>query len=267
MTVEYLTIGYGQLFIAGLLILINIGLSVRLKLGLERQMSIAVVRMVVQLTLMGYLLRWIFTWDNPWMILALGSVMSGIASVSAVNRTKRRFPGVYWNSFLSVWSSAFLVTLVTMIGVLQVDPWYTPRYLIPIWGMVLGNMINGISLALDRFMEDLAVRKDQVEVWLALGATRWEAARDSVREAARTGMIPIINTMLVLGIVSLPGMITGQILAGADPAEATNYQITIFFVIASAVALCVTGMLLLAFSILFNGRHQLCTNRLRSSNG
>jgi putative ABC transport system permease protein len=129
--------------------------------------------------------------------------------------------------------------------------------------MVLGNTLTGISLGLDRFMEGLVNQQSQIETLLTLGATRWEAAHGQVRDAIRVGMIPMINSMMVMGLVSLPGMMTGQILAGADPIDAVRYQIVIIFMIASSTALGTFGIVLLAFNALLNPSHQLRLDRLR----
>jgi putative ABC transport system permease protein len=128
--------------------------------------------------------------------------------------------------------------------------------------MVLGNTLNGISLSLDRFMESLVNQRDQIETGLTLGATRWESARAPVREAIRVGMIPTINSMMVMGLVSLPGMMTGQILAGANPIDAVRYQIVIVFMIAAGAAIGIVSVVLLAFRALFSPNHQLRLDRL-----
>lgn len=142
-------------------------------------------------------------------------------------------------------------------GIIRVDPWYDPQYVIPLLGMVLGNALTGTSLALDRFMEDVVGKRSQIESLLALGATRWEAAHETIKEALRTGMIPTINSMMVLGVVSLPGMMTGQMLAGVEPTNAVRYQIVIYFTIAAGTALANLGIVLLAFRVLFSDNHQL----------
>jgi putative ABC transport system permease protein len=129
--------------------------------------------------------------------------------------------------------------------------------------MVLGNTLTGISLGLDRFMESLVNQRQKIETLLALGATRWEATHEEIKAAIRTGMIPMINSMMVMGIVSLPGMMTGQILAGANPLDAVRYQIIIIFAIASATALGTLGVVLLAWQSLLNSSHQLCLDRLK----
>jgi putative ABC transport system permease protein len=115
--------------------------------------------------------------------------------------------------------------------------------------MILGNSLTGIALGLDRFLDCLTTRSDEIELRLAFGATRSEALAAPLREAVRTGMVPIINSMAAAGIVSLPGMMTGQILAGAPPLQAVSYQIVVMFMIAAAVA---SGAMLV---VLLAGRH------------
>ncbi|MEB3213785.1 MAG: iron export ABC transporter permease subunit FetB [Leptolyngbyaceae bacterium] len=260
---DYIVLGYGQLALAALLIGVNLMLSVALRLGLERSLFFATLRTIVQLLLIGFVLEWLFRQDNPVVVLAIALGMTAIAASAAVNRTQRRFAGMYWDSFLSIVASAGLVTGLSLTGIVRVDPWYDPQYLIPILGMILGNTLNGISLGLDRFLTSLVDRQSQIETLLTLGATRWEAAHPQVSDAVRTGMIPIVNSMMVVGLVSLPGMMTGQILAGANPIDAVRYQIIIMFMIASGTALGTFGVVLLAFNTLVVP-HQLKLDRLSS---
>ena len=257
MATSYIQIGYGQLGLASLLMLVNFGFSIFLRLGLTRSLLIASARMVVQLSLIGFILQWLFGQENPIIIVAIALGMTVIAGVSAVGRTKRKFAGMYWNSILSILVAAALVSQVAIHGIIRVNPWYDPQYFIPIIGMVLGNILNGISLGLDRFLEGLVTQRDQVEMLLAHGATRWEACHRQLRDAVRTGMIPITNSMMVMGLVSLPGMMTGQILAGANPIDAVRYQIMIVFMIASATALGTLFVILLAFQKLMSPDHRL----------
>jgi putative ABC transport system permease protein len=131
--------------------------------------------------------------------------------------------------------------------------------------MILGNTLTGISLGLERFTDTLTRGRDQVELLLSLGGSRWEAALPAIREAARTGMIPILNSMTVVGIVSLPGMMTGQLLAGVSPVQAVKYQIVIMFLIASATALGTVGAVLFSYLRLFTRRHQFQFEALRDT--
>ena len=263
MKAAYIAINLWQLAGATTLILVNLALSAWLRLGLGRTLLLASLRMVVQLLLIGYILQFIFALNRPLPVLAIALLMATLASISAVNRTRRRFVGIYRDSLLSVLAAAALVTGTGLGGILQVSPWFQAQYLIPLLGMVLGNILNSISLGLDRFVEGLVKDRATVEAALALGATRWEAAHDLIRESLRTAMIPTINTMMVMGIVSLPGMMTGQLLAGVAPSDAVRYQVVIMFMIAAATALGALGVILLAFRRLFNRFHQLRTKAIR----
>jgi putative ABC transport system permease protein len=252
----YLELAYWQVGLATLLIALNGAVSVALRLGLGRRLFVAALRTTVQLLLVGLVLQEIFTLRHWGPVLALALVMTLIAGHAAVRRTSRRYPGIWLGSTLSILLSSWLVAGIALGAIVRVEPWYLPQYSIPLLGMILGNALTGIALGLDRFAEALIQGRDQVELYLTLGGTRWEAARPAVREAVRTGMIPILNSMTVVGLVSLPGMMTGQLLAGVPPAQAVKYQIVIMFLIASVTALGTVGAVLFGFTRLFNHRHQ-----------
>ncbi|MDX1661772.1 MAG: iron export ABC transporter permease subunit FetB [Gemmatimonadota bacterium] len=253
---DYIDLSAIQVAVAAALIAINAAISLALKLGLERRLAVASVRTVAQLTLIGFVLDWVFAVRTWPVVLGLAAIMAAVAGVAAVRRTERRYDGIWLNALVSMWASSWLIAGVAVAGVVQVDPWWEPQYAIPLLGMILGNTLNGISLGLDRLTEELVSGRDRVEALLTLGATRWEAAREPVRAAVRTGMIPIVNSMMVVGIVSIPGMMTGQLLAGVDPLSAVEYQIVIMFLIASGTALGTVGVVLLGYRRLFNPRHQ-----------
>lgn len=244
--------------IASALILINGAISIVLKLGLEKRLALAATRCIVQLALIGYVLEWIFRLERWDVILLLCLVMTVVAGISAVGRVERKLPGLYLNSIVSIFVSSWLVTVVTLLAILGYYSWReTPaQYVIPFLGVILGNTLNGVSLGMDRLGEHLTRRRGEVELLLSLGATRWEAARGPVRDSIRTGMIPMINSMMVVGIVSLPGIMTGQLLSGVAPAAAVRYQIVIMFIIAAGTALGTIGVILLSFERLFNHSHQ-----------
>lgn len=259
---KYHALSFLDVGLASLLILVNLGLSWAFRLGLARGLLVASLRMAAQLLLVGYALEWIFSLARPGPVLLMALGMAGVAGVTAVNHTPNRFPGVYWDSLVAVLGASFLVTAFALLGILRLAPWYQAQYVIPLLGMVLGNAMNGVSLALDRFLQGLKQRQGQIETRLALGATRWEAAQPEIREAVRIGMIPTINSMLVTGIVSLPGMMTGQILAGASPIDAVRYQIVIVFMLAAATGLATITLLMLAFRRLFDAQHRLRVDRI-----
>ena len=261
--IAVITLSAGDLALVALLILLNAAVSVALKLGLERRLLVASVRAVVQLTLLGFVLQWVFETHEPFLILTLMVLMASIAGIEAVRRTTRRVPGVFAASTTVMLVSSMAVTLYGLIAVIGTEPWYEPRYAIPILGMVLGNALNGISLGLETVLEGFDRDRRQVELLLTLGTTRAEAARDVVRRAVRTGLIPILNSMIAVGIVAIPGMMTGQILGGEDPADAARYQIFILFSIAGGVALGTMGVVLAATRLSFDERDRLRTDRIR----
>ena len=264
---EYLELGWWQLAIAASLILLSGLISLRLQLGLERRLAVASGRTVAQLLLIGLVLQWTFAPGRPWYVVAgIMVTMTLIAGGAAVGRTERTYRGIWLDSVVSMWASSWLIAAVALFAVVQVQrgegPWYRPQYAIPLLGMILGNTLNGISLGLDRLGEELSGKRNRVETLLALGATRWEAAREPIQQAVRTGMIPIINSMMVVGLVSLPGMMTGQLLAGAEPTQAVMYQIVIMFLIAAGTSLGTVGVVLLGYRRLFNADHQFLPGRL-----
>jgi putative ABC transport system permease protein len=253
---SYIELSYLQVGLAALLVLINGALSFLLQLDLGRRLLLASVRMVVQLLLVGLVLESVFTLQRWYLVIGLMSLMTVVAGVAAVQRTEHRYAGIWLDSILTVWATSWLIAAIAQFAIVQVEPWYQPQYAIPLLGMILGNSLNGISLGLERLGEELSAHRDQVEALLALGATRWEAARQPIRRAVRTGMVPTLNSMMVVGIVTLPGMMTGQLLAGVSPIEAVKYQIVILFLLASAAALGTVGAVLLGFRHLFNAHHQ-----------
>jgi putative ABC transport system permease protein len=120
--------------------------------------------------------------------------------------------------------------------VLRLQNWHNPRYLIPLFGMITGNAMNGAALAAERLGSEMEARRAEVEAYLALGASPARASADAVRRALAAALIPSVNGLMVVGLVTLPGMMTGQILAGASPLLAVRYQIVVAFMLAGAVA-------------------------------
>lgn len=248
---------------AAALILLNALLSLWLRLQLERRLAIAALRTTVQLLLLGFVLVPIFSWQNPYLVLAMGLLMILLAARESVRRIGWQYRGVQGNAFAALSFSAIATSLLAVSVFVGVDPWWQPRYLIPLLGMILGNSLNGISLGLDRCLGELSQGRDRVESLLAHGATWWEAARPIAAESLRAGMIPILNTMSVVGIVTIPGMMTGQLLGGTSPDTAARYQILIIFLIAAATALGATLAILLSLRALFDGQHRLRVERLQ----
>ncbi len=235
-----IVIGWWQLALATVFVLVVGIISVRLALGIEKDLAIATVRTYLQLIALGLVLGWVFRYTDEanawWLVILILLLMTATAAQIVLRRSPDAPAGVYLNSFASMLVTGFVVTFVVTGAIVQVSPWYRADYVIPIAGMVLGNSMNGIALALERVFADLDARDEEVLALTALGASPWEAAAPSIRSALRAGLMPTINSMAAVGIVFIPGMMAGQILAGADPLAATGYQIVVMLMVAAATA-------------------------------
>ncbi len=260
------TLSITDLAIAALLVVLLALLSWRQRAGIGRQLVIAALRTAVQLTLIGLVLKTLFANAGlGWVtLLALGMLL--IAGREVMVRQERRFTG-WWGyavGTVSMFLSSFAVTVFALVVILGSDPWYAPQYAIPLLGMLLGNTMNGIAIAMDRLTSAAWEKRNIIEARLMLGE-RWDQAVADLRlQAVRSGMIPIINAMAAAGIISLPGMMTGQLLAGAAPVEAVKYQILIMFLIAVGTGLGTLAAVTIGSRHLFDERQRLCLERLHS---
>jgi len=232
-------------------------------LGLARALLIAALRTAVQLTLVGFILKVLFAHVHLGWLALISGIMLLVAGFEVRQRQAYRLTG--WWGFgtgtLSMFISAFSVAVFALIAVVGAQPWYNPQYAIPLLGMLLGNTMTAVALSTNHLSEGVSKQRTEIEGRLVLGHT-WAQTTASLRRASmRVGMIPTINAMAVAGIVSLPGMMTGQILAGAEPTEAVKYQILVMFIIAAATG----GGTMLAVSFvahrLFDERQRLRLDR------
>ena len=235
---SYLTLDNLDLALAGLLILIAATLSIVLQLKLERRLLIATVRMIVQLLLVGLVLQILFDLASPlWTALA-ATLMVALAGREVMARQEGGLAHLwsYGIGTSAMLAAAGLVTVLALTTQVQPDPWYDPRYALPLLGMILGNCMTGVSLGLQSLTDGARTNRAGIEAQLALGAERMTAMLPVLRDSLRTALMPIINAMSATGLVALPGMMTGQILAGADPMDAVKYQLLILFLIAGGTA-------------------------------
>lgn len=253
---------------AGLMVLLAV-LSLLLSLGLEKKILYLACRMTAQLLFIGLVLRYLFAASNVWLVLLMSLIMLGAAGREVQVRQKRRITGIrgYLIGSGSMFVSSFSLTALALFLIIEVEPWYTPQYAIPLLGMLLGNTMTGIALAIDRLTSQFHEKRDEIEQRLMLGATWQEASIDVRRDCMRTGMMPIINSMAAAGIVSLPGMMTGQILGGTPPVEAVKYQILIMFLIGAGTGFGVISAIWLTSRHLFDSRHRLCLDLLSRATG
>ncbi len=263
----FISLGYGDLALAALLICVNAALSIWLRLALERQLVIATLRMVVQLSLLGLVLKTLFEIVSPLFTALAALVMILFAGYEVLARQERRLAG-WWGYGVGTGCILFggaVVTVFTLTTQVQPEPWYDPRYSIPLLGMILGNMMTGVALGLNTLASNVVRERAAIEAMLSLGFTRFAAFKPLVRESIRNGLIPIINSMSATGLVSIPGMMTGQILAGVDPQEAIKYQLLIMFLIAGGVGLGAVAAVHGMAVRLTDDRHRLRLDRLTGS--
>jgi putative ABC transport system permease protein len=225
---------FTDLFWALGLMAIAIGLSSWQKLGLEFPLLNATWRTVVQLLGVGYVLAIIFALQNPFAVLGVLLVMLTIATITARNRIGKKIPYLFPVLFGSIFFSTAITLIYTNFLIIQPEIWYSPQYLIPLGGIVLGNAMNGAAIAGERLVSTINSSRLEIETYLSLGATPQEAVASYRQDAIRAGLIPTLNQMMVVGVVTLPGMITGQLLSGVTPLDAASYQILIMFMLAFA---------------------------------
>lgn len=252
-----INISYFDLLISLGLIIVAAGISRWHKIGLEGDLIVGAIRTFIQLLAVGYILKYIFAFDRWYLIIFIILIMIIVASRTVTQRQKKRTKELpYLVGFAITAGSGITVFVATQI-LLQIKPWYEPHYLIPLAGMVIGNSMNGSTLAIERIDSEIQSGKTIIEAYLALGATARQAAGASIRAAMKAAMIPTINSMMVVGIVALPGMMTGQILSGTSPLIAVKYQIIIMYMIAFSVAVSSFILANLRFRRYFTSDHQL----------
>ena len=253
-----------DLSLAAVLVIMLALLSWRMQLNVTQQIIIAAIRTTVQLLLIGLVLKTIFTHVDILWVALICLVMLSVAGWEILSRQHRKLKG-WWGfgvSTASLFVSSFFITILALITIIQADPWYHPQYAIPLLGMLLGNTMTGIALGMDRLVQTAWQQRSIIEQRLMLGQTSVQAINNIRKESMRAGMIPIINSMAAAGIVSLPGMMTGQILAGAPPVEAVKYQILIMFLITAGTGFGVISVLWFISRRLFDDRHRLRFDQL-----
>ncbi len=235
---SYVEIPWVRLLGAALLVVLVILLSWKQRLGLGKDLAIGAVRAAIQLMAIGFLLVLLFASEQPWLTLIALLAMMTVAAWTASRRV-RHGPG--WRAltpraFVAI-AVAFLVAMVPVLTwVIPVRPWLSARYAIPIGGMVLATGMNTVTLVFERVFANAHEGADQVEQALALGASPAQALAPIHRKAVRAAMLPSINALLTLGLVQLPGMMTGQILSGTDPTHAVRYQLVIMYQLLTVAA-------------------------------
>ncbi|MBV4416169.1 ABC transporter permease [Clostridium tyrobutyricum] len=246
-------IGIYSILFSLILVLISLVFSYWQKLGLEKDILISMARAVVQLIIVGYILNYIFGLKNVFFTTFLLVFMILNASYNAAKRGGK-IRNIFIISFLSI-TLGTLVTLIILIfsGIIK----YEPYQIIPIGGMIISNSMISLGLSFKQIKLNFKDKRDEIETKLALGATIYQSCSNIVKDSIKVGMIPTIDSAKTLGVVALPGMMTGLILAGTSPVSAVKYQIIVTFMMLSATSITSFTAGYLSYKKFFNDRKQL----------
>ncbi len=227
-------------------------------IGKEKEILLSSVRMTLQLILMGYVLVYLFELNNVYFSLGILVLMEIFAIRNIYSRVKVKINSRLRSVIvLSMVTGTVITIMYFLLVVINLKPWYEARYFITISGMVIGNSMTGISLGTERLIDGIKTKKEIIEGALMLGATPNQATKNIVNDAFTAAILPTINSMVGMGIVFLPGMMTGQILSGVSPLTAIQYQIAIMLGIMGSVSLTVFMLVQMGYKTFFNERSQL----------
>eukprot|EP00529_Nitzschia_sp_RCC80_P012120 CAMPEP_0113500018 /NCGR_PEP_ID=MMETSP0014_2-20120614/32076_1 /TAXON_ID=2857 /ORGANISM="Nitzschia sp." /LENGTH=568 /DNA_ID=CAMNT_0000394269 /DNA_START=435 /DNA_END=2137 /DNA_ORIENTATION=+ /assembly_acc=CAM_ASM_000159 len=240
-------------------------LSYRMGLDMESPLLVGVIRSFIQLSILGFILDPIFKWgvDMWWVVIGYTFLMVLLASYESSARSKYFLDGQFWMVLFPMMTVIAFVSIYAFGVILRPAPLWDPQYVIPVVGMLLGNCINGVSLGLNSILTSLVESAREIELLLSFGAGPYEATARLVRDAIRTGAMPLMNSMAVIGIISIPGMMTGQILGGTSVMQAARYQILIIYFICISTFGMILFEIYLALAIMFDERQILQIDQLR----
>jgi putative ABC transport system permease protein len=246
-------VSLGQVAASLALVALAVAISFWRRADLERDIAVATVRSFIQLTLIGYAIKLIFEADTIWLVLVLLTVMVLFGAITARSRAKQ-VPRAFWPLLIGL-AAAGATTLGLVVALGIFDP--TPRYLVPVGGMVIGNAMTASAVALNRLGDEVADSRARIEATLALGATGREAADPIVRRALRSGTIALVDSTKTTGLIFFPGTMVGMLLAGADPTDAVRLQLILLYALLGSVAIAALVATALAYRNFFTPAQQL----------
>ncbi|MBV5327836.1 MAG: iron export ABC transporter permease subunit FetB [Chlorobium sp.] len=239
-------ISTGQLLLALVFVFIAQAASLVWHLGLNRDILVGTVRTFAQLFLMGYALTFVLQSESVWLTIGVFFLMVISAVFIIKGRVREKQIPYILPTFITMLLSYFITAVFVSGLVIGSSPWWEPRYFLPAGGMIIGNSMSALAIALERLFSEIRKGKDLVEMKLSLGANYREASADIFKNAVTAGMIPSINAMMGVGLVFIPGMMSGQILAGVDPLLAIRYQIVVMLMLVGSTAVSSVAVMLIA---------------------
>ena len=253
-------ISYFNLGLGYLLLLIPLAILILYKTGLAKDTIIAIVRMTVQLMLVGVYLKYVFLWDKWWLNLLWALIMIIVATFTIGKRANMKHSVFIIPIFTAVLTSMIVVNFYFLKIVLQLDNPLTARYFIPITGMILGNCLRSNIIAMDVFYSGIYKNRNLYLFLTGNGATQNEATLPFMKQALKTAFNPVIANTAVMGLISLPGMMTGQILGGSNPDVAIKYQIMLMITIFVASTMTVFLTIKIVNMLVFDKFNRLKSN-------
>ncbi len=234
------------------------------KIDLQKTLLVGTLRTFIQLSIMGYVLTWFFNQDN-WLFMAgLVSLMILVAAYEGWSRQRSQpIPHYYLILAGAMFITVFFVLGLILQFILKTEPWYYPYAMIPIAGMIIGNGLNSATLTVNRFFGEINHREKEIEMLLSLGAPPRAAIHDALRDSVKAALLPNVNAMMTVGLVQLPGVMTGQILSGIDPLIAVRYQIMIMYMWVTTAAMMNILTLAMVYRRFFTPQWQLKRELLR----
>lgn len=250
MSGNYYSIDIWGLLVALAMVVTAAGVSGLTRMGVGKTLLWSACRALLQLCAMGLIMGYVIRSNNIWLVFALIAVMLIAAVQITLSRAKGVPKGLTGPVLLSLVLTMLLMISLVAELIIRPQPWYAPQLVVPLTGMLLGNTVSALAVGLSRFYESMRERRDEIDTMLALGATAWEAARPSIVSSIRLGLLPTTASLASSGIVTIPGMMAGQVIAGGDPLDAAKYQ----FVILGAIA----ALTLLADSLIMAMVYRTC---------
>lgn len=238
MNPSYVEIPVARLALAALLVGVAVALSYRLRLGLERALGLGAVRAAGQLVAIGFALRVVFGAEHPALVVLIAFVMWVVAAFTSTRRLGHGPPSriLFPRALAAIGAGAAVALVPVFLFVVPPRPWFEARYVIPIGGMMLSSAMNVVALVFERLFAVASSERATLEQYLALGATPAQAFAPYVRAALRAALLPTIHGLVTVGLVALPGMMTGQIVSGAAPEQAVRYQLVIMYQLVAVAA-------------------------------
>ncbi len=253
-------IAWWQLAIFSLMLIIPLAINKFYQLNLGKEMLISITRMVLQLVFVGIYLEYLFNLNSIAINLVWLVIMITIGASSIVSKTHLPTSKILQPVIIGLTVGLLPVILILCIGVIRPSPWYSAQYLIPLAGMLLGNSLSGNIVALQHLFNAFQERRAEYEAAISLGASPQYASKDFVRNALRKANAPILASMATTGLVTLPGMMTGQILGGASPLIAIKYQLMIMIAIFVMMSISLTLSIHLALKATFTKEGRINVN-------